>query len=101
MSYKKWIHNYAGAAFFLLSTSVHATSLVPKTQYAYGFGTWQVTKVKSAFTRVSTNTVGHILDNMGNRIKEDIKDSSEVLQRSIERSFDALNRLLQVNWTVQ
>ena len=42
------------------------------------------------------NTVTYTLDNMGNRTGEDIKDPSGTLQRSISRSFDALNRVQQV-----
>lgn len=52
-------------------------------------------------TDAKGNTVAYTLDNMGNRIKEDIKDPSGVLQRSINRSFDALNRLQQVSGAVQ
>ena len=52
-------------------------------------------------TDAKGNNVTYTLDNMGNRIKEDIKDPTGVLQRSIERSFDALNRLQQVSWAVQ
>jgi YD repeat-containing protein len=47
------------------------------------------------------NTVTYILDNVGNRIAEQIKDPSGNLQRSITRSFDALNRLQQVSGSVQ
>lgn len=42
------------------------------------------------------NSVTYTLDNVGNRIAEQIKDPSGTLQRSISRSFDALNRLQQV-----
>lgn len=42
------------------------------------------------------NTVTYTLDNTGKRIGELIKDPSGVLQRSISRGFDALNRLQQV-----
>ncbi len=52
-------------------------------------------------TDAKGNSVTYTLDNMGNRIKEDIKDPSGVLQRSINRSFDALNRLQQVSGAVQ
>ena len=42
------------------------------------------------------NEVVYTLDNAGNRTAEQIKDPSGTLQRSINRSFDALNRLQQV-----
>ena len=41
------------------------------------------------------NRVTYTLDNMGNRIAEQTRDVSGNLQRSIARSFDALNRLQQ------
>ena len=47
------------------------------------------------------NEVAYTLDNAGNRTAEQIKDPSGVLQRSINRSFDALNRLQQVSGAVQ
>lgn len=47
-------------------------------------------------TDAKGNTVTYTLDNVGNRIAEDIKDPTGVLQRSISRSFDALNRVQQV-----
>ncbi len=42
------------------------------------------------------NSASFALDNMGNRVGEQIKDPSGTLQRSVSRSFDALNRLQQV-----
>jgi len=42
------------------------------------------------------NSVSYTLDTVGNRVAEEIKDPTGVLQRSINRSFDALNRLQQV-----
>lgn len=47
-------------------------------------------------TDAKGNSVNYVLDHVGNRIAEEIKDPSGVLQRSISRSFDALNRLQQV-----
>lgn len=47
-------------------------------------------------TDAKGNSVSYTLDNVGNRIVEDIKDPTGVLQRNISRSFDALNRLQQV-----
>ena len=42
------------------------------------------------------NSVTYTLDNSGNRTAEEVRDPSGTLQRSISRSFDALNRLQQV-----
>lgn len=47
------------------------------------------------------NTVAYTLDNIGNRISEQVKDPSGTLQRSIARSFDALNRLQQITGAKQ
>jgi YD repeat-containing protein len=47
------------------------------------------------------NTVAYTLDNLGNRIGEQVKDPTGVLQRAISRSFDALNRLQQVSGATQ
>jgi YD repeat-containing protein len=42
------------------------------------------------------NSVTYTLDSTGNRTAEEVRDATGVLQRSINRSFDALNRLQQV-----
>ena len=42
------------------------------------------------------NSVSYTLDSAGNRTAEQIKDPTGTLQRTIGRSFDALNRLQQV-----
>ncbi len=42
------------------------------------------------------NSVNYTLDNVGNRIAEQLKDPSGVLQRTMSRSFDALNRVQQL-----
>lgn len=47
-------------------------------------------------TDASGNTVSYTLDNAGNRIAEQLKDPSGTLQRAINRSFDALNRVQQL-----
>lgn len=47
------------------------------------------------------NSINYTLDNLGNRINEDVKDPTGVLQRSISRSFDALNRVQQVTGAAQ
>jgi YD repeat-containing protein len=52
-------------------------------------------------TDAKGNSVSYTLDNAGNRIAEDIKDPTGALQRSISRSFDALNRVQQVTGAAQ
>ena len=47
------------------------------------------------------NAVNYTLDNVGNRITEQVRDPTGALQRSISRSFDALNRLQQVTGAAQ
>jgi YD repeat-containing protein len=47
-------------------------------------------------TDAKGNTVTYTLDNMGNRTGEQVKDSSNTLQRNITRVYDALNRVQQV-----
>jgi len=42
------------------------------------------------------NTIHYVLDNMGNRINEQVKDPQSTLTRQTTRVFDALNRLQQV-----
>lgn len=48
-------------------------------------------------TDAKGNRLNYTLDNMGNRIAEEVRDPTGNLQRSISRSFDALNRLQQVS----
>jgi YD repeat-containing protein len=43
------------------------------------------------------NSVSYSLDSTGNRTGEQISDPTGTLQRSITRSFDALNRMQQVS----
>ncbi|MGQ3083572.1 MAG: LamG-like jellyroll fold domain-containing protein [Hydrogenophaga sp.] len=52
-------------------------------------------------TDAKGNSVSYTLDNMGNRVSEEVKDPGGVLRRTIARSFDALNRLQQVTGSVQ
>jgi YD repeat-containing protein len=52
-------------------------------------------------TDAKGNSIRYTLDNAGNRTSEEIKDPSGVLQRSITRSFDALNRVQQVTGAAQ
>jgi YD repeat-containing protein len=47
------------------------------------------------------NSVNYTLDNMGNRVVEQLKNAAGAVQRSIGRSFDALNRLEQVQGAAQ
>ena len=41
------------------------------------------------------NSVTYTLDNAGNRTGEEVRDPGGILQRTVSRSFDALNRLQQ------
>jgi len=52
-------------------------------------------------TDAKGNSVNYTLDLVGNRIGEELKDPGGVLQRSIGRSFDALNRVQQISGIVQ
>lgn len=47
------------------------------------------------------NTVHYVLDNSGNRLREEIKDASGNLARQIIRAYDPLNRLQQVTGAAQ
>jgi YD repeat-containing protein len=47
-------------------------------------------------TDAKGNTVTYTLDAMGNKVGEQVKDSSNNLQRNITRVYDALNRVQQV-----
>lgn len=47
-------------------------------------------------TDAKGNSVAYTLDNMGNRVSEQVKDAQGNLQRSISRVYDALNRVQQV-----
>ncbi len=46
------------------------------------------------------NSIDYTLDNVGNRIAEDIKDPAGTLQRSVSRSFDALNRMQRISGVI-
>ena len=50
----------------------------------------------TSVTDAKGNSVTYTLDNMGNRTGEQVKDSSNTLQRNITRVYDALNRVQQV-----
>ena len=47
-------------------------------------------------TGAKSNSVSYILDAMGNKTAEQVKDPSGNLQRNITRVYDALNRVQQV-----
>ncbi len=47
------------------------------------------------------NSIHYTLDAMGNRIKEEVKDSRGVLARQTARVYDALNRLQQITGAAQ
>ncbi|MEO8024112.1 LamG-like jellyroll fold domain-containing protein [Polaromonas sp.] len=47
-------------------------------------------------TDAKGNTVTYTLDNMGNRVGEQVKDPQGNLQRNITRVYDALNRVQQI-----
>jgi YD repeat-containing protein len=47
-------------------------------------------------TDAKGNTITYTLDAMGNKVGEQVKDSSNILQRNITRVYDALNRVQQV-----
>jgi YD repeat-containing protein len=47
------------------------------------------------------NSIAYTLDNMGNRINEQVKDPSGALARQTSRVVDALNRLQQITGAVQ
>lgn len=47
------------------------------------------------------NTIHYTLDNMGNRIKEEVKDPGGALARQTTRIYDALSRLQQVTGGAQ
>ncbi|MFJ2986823.1 DUF6531 domain-containing protein [Collimonas sp. NPDC087041] len=47
------------------------------------------------------NSIAYTLDNMGNRISEQVKDPSGALARQTSRVIDALNRIQQITAAVQ
>lgn len=50
----------------------------------------------TSVTDAKGNLVTYTLDNMGNKVGEQVKDASNTLQRNITRVYDALNRVQQV-----
>ena len=57
--------------------------------------TWDAAHRLTDITDAAGNTVHYTLDAMGNRIKEDVKDTQGTLARTRARVYDALNRLAQ------
>ncbi|WP_170305732.1 RHS repeat protein [Pseudoduganella ginsengisoli] len=55
----------------------------------------------TAITDSSGNSVQYTLDNMGNRVSEQVKDSNGALLRQIARAYDPLNRLKQITGAQQ
>jgi YD repeat-containing protein len=47
-------------------------------------------------TDAKGNSITYTLDNMGNRTTDQLKDPQGILQRQVQRTFDALNRVQQV-----
>lgn len=47
------------------------------------------------------NSISYTLDNMGNRISEEVKDATGMLARKITRAYDNLNRVRQVTGSAQ
>ena len=76
--------------------SIDAKGITTDTRYSYD-AAHRLISIKDA----KGNEVNYTLDNACNRSAEQIKDPSGVLQRSISRSFDALNRLQQVSGAAQ
>jgi YD repeat-containing protein len=50
----------------------------------------------TGITDARGNSIAYTLDNAGNRIDEQVRDSTGALRRSISRTFDALSRLQQI-----
>jgi YD repeat-containing protein len=75
----------------------------------------QVTQADGAFVRYTYddahrltdaadgagNRIHYTLDNMGNRIREEVQDPSGVLAAQVTRVYDALNRLQQITGGIQ
>ncbi len=102
---------------WLLSRAVTADGITETTTYTYD-GVGQMTKVTlpdnstvnytyddaHRLTRISDhlgNSINYSLDNMGNRIKEEVKDNTGALTRQVTRVYDALNRLKEVTGGAQ
>ncbi len=102
---------------WLLSKSVTADGYTETTNYTYD-GVGQLTQVTlpdatqihytydNAHRLISIadhlgNTINYALDNMGNRVKEEVKDSTGNLTRQVTRVYDTLNRLQQVTGGMQ
>ncbi len=102
---------------WLLSRAVTADGITETTNYTYD-GVGQMTKVTlpdnstvnytyddaHRLTQISDhlgNSITYTLDNMGNRTKEEVKDSTGALSRQVTRVYDALSRLKEVTGAAQ
>jgi YD repeat-containing protein len=84
-------YNYDAAAQLVGVSMPDGTSL----GYSYD-GAHRLTGVTDA----RGNSVTYTLDAAGNRVKEDVRDASGSLKRTVTRAFDALDRLQQVTGAV-
>ncbi|MFJ2988639.1 DUF6531 domain-containing protein [Collimonas sp. NPDC087041] len=102
---------------WLTSKTVTANGTVQSTSYSYD-GVGQLTQVvlpdastvnytydpAHRLTNIADslgNSIAYTLDNMGNRISEQVKDPSGALARQTSRVVDALNRIQQITGAVQ
>ncbi|MFJ2988638.1 RHS repeat protein [Collimonas sp. NPDC087041] len=102
---------------WLTGKTVTANGTVQTTSYSYD-GVGQLTQVvlpdastvnytydpAHRLTNIADslgNNIAYTLDNMGNRISEQVKDPSGALARQTSRVVDALNRLQQITGAVQ
>ncbi|MBA2673403.1 hypothetical protein [Ramlibacter sp.] len=75
-----------------------SVSLPDGTSLGYGY---DAAHRLTGVTDARGNAITYILDAAGNKTGEEVRDPSGTLQRSISRSFDALNRLQQVSGAAQ
>ncbi|MFC5472509.1 DUF6531 domain-containing protein [Paraherbaspirillum soli] len=102
---------------WLTAKSVTANGTVETTSYSYD-GVGQLTQVTlpnastvsysydpaHRLTKIADslgNSIVYTLDNMGNRINEQVKDPSGALARQTSRVIDALNRVQQITGAAQ
>ena len=102
---------------WLTGKTVTANGTVETTSYSYdGVGQLTLVTLPNASTvsyaydpahRLTNiadslgNSIAYTLDNMGNRISEQVKDPSGALARQTSRVVDALNRLQQITGAMQ
>lgn len=85
-------YDYDGVGQLLLVTSPDGTSL----RYTYD-AAHRLTKVADS----AGNTIGYTLDNLGNRIAEQVRDPAGTLSRQVSRVYDKLNQLKQITGALQ